>query len=138
MKKWHEKPLLTVPREQLTEEMLDLPMSHACLCYGTLDEVSYFVPRLIEIMSASDDGLTFGSLNLRLPTLLLENRTEYEAKGLWGHIERAYHDTWLDRTARFILSPAFSDSALAVELIDSLLRELLPASALTEAERTHS
>jgi len=122
VKRQHEKPLLTLPREQLTEEMLDRPMSHACLCFGTLEEVSYFVPRLIEILADSDDGLEMGSLNLRLPGLLLDNRVEYEAKGLWGHVEKAYYDIWLDRSASFILSPAFPDSALSVELIDSLLR----------------
>jgi len=125
VKKWHEKPLLTLPREQLTEEMLDRPMSHACGCFGTLEEVSYYVPRLIEIMAESENGLELGTLDLHLPWLLLENREEYEAKGLWELIERVHHDIWFDRTSSFTLLHVNGEYPASVDLIGGILKEFL-------------
>ena len=54
----HVQPLLDLPREQWTEEMLSLPGSHIGTCFATFEQASYLIPRLLE----AEEGFTYGIL----------------------------------------------------------------------------
>ncbi len=101
VKKKHERPLLKLPREQLTEEMFALPGSHFGICFATFEQASYFIPRLLELLSEAEDGFAWGSLNMRIPSFLLEHKSDYTSLGLWQLIEDAYLAIFRERTSTF-------------------------------------
>ena len=96
-----ERPLLKLPREQLSEAMLAHPTSHYGSCFGTFEQVGYFVPRLIELLATNQ---TLDDLNIKhLFSMLIADREEYEKRCLWQPlIEAIAHAFWM-RTESFTL-----------------------------------
>lgn len=99
-----EKLLLSLPRHQWTEEMLAEPMDHNDGCFGTFEEVSYLVPRLMEILSESDEGFEQGLLEFSFFGFLLRREADYRQLGLWGAIEDAITEVFRSRTAIFAVT----------------------------------
>lgn len=98
--KKHAKLLATLPREELTEEMLSVVVDHRG-CFGTFEEMAYFVPRLMELLADSEDGFEHGLLQYSFFGLLRENEQQYRDLGLWNSIEEAMYDIFVCRTSTF-------------------------------------
>lgn len=99
-----EQLLIDTPRAQLTEQMLRMPIDHFGSCFGTFEQISYFVPRLMELLYESENGFQYGCLNYTVFRLLVENEQQYRDLGLWDVIENTMYSILADRTSTFVLT----------------------------------
>lgn len=145
-----ERPLLTLPLRELTEGMLAMPIDHACGCFGTFEEVSYFVPRLIEILADSEYGFERGVLSYSFYRLLRDNEEQYQSLGVWNAIEKAIRGIFSYRTSTFNIKHydreaceekgwgiTYYDLVIGTDLMDELLGEFL-FPVLSRREDSHS
>ena len=95
----HERPLLALPLRELTEEMLAMPIDHYGSCFGTFEQVSYFVPRLMELLVNSRQGFEYGVLYFSFFRLLQNNECRYRRLGLWDAIEKALNELFTSHTS---------------------------------------
>lgn len=101
VKDYHERPLLELPLRELTEEMLQMPIDHNGACFGTFEELSYFVPRMVELLADSENGFEYGVLSFSFFRMLRDNEQQYKALGVWSAIEGAICDILALRTQEF-------------------------------------
>lgn len=134
----NERQLLALPREQLTEWMLSMPMDHSDGCFATFDEISYYVPRLMELFVDSENGFEAGNLNISFFRFLRDHQDDYQRLGLWEPIEQAMMDVFHIRTSVFPLRHfdqeacaakgwgiIYDDIMAYTEFMDELLGEFL-------------
>jgi hypothetical protein len=96
-----EKVLLNIPLRKLTEDNLSYPMQHFGSCFGTFEQMAYFVPRIIELLSESELG--FNLMGYACFRLLVADQDEYKARGVWDSIEQAMLDILHDCTNTLII-----------------------------------
>jgi hypothetical protein len=135
-----ERPLLTLPREQLTEIILAHPVSHCGSCFGTFEEVSYFIPRLFELLDDSVEGFQYGGLDISFFWLLADHESEYRAVQLWESIESAMRDIFIAHTSAFTIEHHGSldhvvGSGLVDEMLDGFFFRVLPKRNAPSAVR---
>ncbi len=111
--------LIETPRARLTEEELSSPIDHACGCFGTFEQMAYYVPRLMEILNESEDGFTHGCLNFSFFRLLVRHEQEYRKLGLWDSIEDAMNSLFVDRTS--VVGMKNYDYMINEQIIDEML-----------------
>jgi hypothetical protein len=99
--KENELILLTTSLSELTEQQLSMPIDHYGSCFGTFREVSYYVPRLIELLSDSSNGFEYGNLCFSFYRLLRDGESEYQRLGVWDQIEKSMFDNFYSRTSKF-------------------------------------
>lgn len=93
-----ERALLAAPREQLGEDVLSYPLSHYPGCFGTFEQVAYFVPRLIEILAESLYGFEY---LISLWRIVGADQDRYQELGLWQPIIAAMNAVFQERTRTF-------------------------------------
>jgi hypothetical protein len=95
------KMLLKTPRGQLDEQTLAMPIDHYGSCFGRFEEVSYFIPRLMEILAESDGGFEYGLLCYSFYRILRNHQPDYESLALWNSIWDAMQDIFRTHTEQF-------------------------------------
>jgi len=98
-----EYKLLKTPRAELDEIDLALPVDHYGSCFGSFEEISYFVPRVVELLTATENGFAHGMLNLSFNRLLRDSERKYRDMGLWDTIEACMNAIFTDFTGKFTL-----------------------------------
>jgi hypothetical protein len=91
-----ERPLLSLTRDQLTQQMLAPPLSHYGSCFGTFEQIGYFVPRVVELLASRGDPPL-----CNLPaffSMLLTDQPKYEQRQLWQPLVRSITDAFWART----------------------------------------
>lgn len=130
----HEAPLLTLPREDLPIEILVMPVQHACGCFGTLEQMSYFVPRIVELLDENEDFYEYG---LGFFSLVRGHEQEYRSFEVWDQLEDSLMDVFRAHTEQFAVMHfdaaacqakgwtnwEHDDIVDGVDLIDDMLRE---------------
>lgn len=114
-----ERLLIDTPRAKLTEEELSSPIDHACGCFGTFEQMAYYVPRLMEILNESEDGFKFGCLNFSFYRLLVNHEQKYRDLELWDSIKNAMNSIFLDRTS--VVEMRHYDYIINEQIIDEML-----------------
>lgn len=117
----NERILLTIQREDLTEEMLTMPIDHFGSCFGTFEQVSYYVPRLIELLAESRYGFEYGVMCYSFFRLLHQNEQQYRTLGIWDQIENAVNDIFIKRTLTFTMER--HNYVDYTDLIDNILSD---------------
>ncbi len=126
-----ERLLMETPRVQLTEQMLCMPIDHYGSCFGTFEQMSYFVPRLMELLYESVNGFEYGMLHYSFFRLLVENEQQYRDMGLWDVIENTMYSIFADRTSTFVLTDGDHtvDSDLLEDMLEYFFQPLLHSKA---------
>lgn len=145
----NEQLLLDLPRELWAEEMLAMPMDHSDGCFGTFAQVSYLVPRLIEILSERDGGFEYGVLDVSFYRYLLGHEDDYRALGLWEAVENAVVEIFRYRTATFAIAHYdldacrrkgwdldYFDRAIGTDMVEELLGEFFYRKSLKHLKGT--
>ncbi|MCC6445191.1 MAG: hypothetical protein IT210_17240 [Armatimonadetes bacterium] len=116
-----ERLLLSTPRGELTEAMLANPVDHLDVCFSTPDQGSYFVPRLVELLSEAEDGFQYEMLYITFYRLIRENERLYRDSGVWEALETALRDIFRERTSAFIFNVRGAGSVSCAFFIDDIL-----------------
>ncbi|MHB1460206.1 MAG: hypothetical protein ACYC1M_02865 [Armatimonadota bacterium] len=111
--------LIETPRAKLTEEELSSPIDHACGCFGTFEQMAYYVPRLFEFLNESEDGFTHGCLNYSFFRLLVRHEQQYRDLELWDSIECSMNSLFVDRTS--VVEMKNNDYIINEQIIDEML-----------------
>lgn len=92
-----ERPLLEIPREKLTQRQLSRPVGHYRSCFGTFEQIAYFVPRIIELLARSRERLNeFGFWSM-----LRADREKYVELNLWDHLVDAINEIFVAKIGTF-------------------------------------
>jgi hypothetical protein len=97
----NEQDLINVPLRELTEDILSMPIRHFGSCFGTFEQMAFFVPRIIELLSESEKG--FDLMEYSCFWLLVAYQVEYRERGLWESIETAILDIFHERTSDMVI-----------------------------------
>jgi hypothetical protein len=84
-----EKYLLENDRLQIEEEAISKAFNHYHNCFGTFEQMAYFLPRLIELASENNGKLGYC---ISFWSQLKTDKEKYVELGLWSSIAKALED----------------------------------------------
>ncbi|GEM_PF-6652286 len=93
-----ENVLLAAPLNAIGRYEIEIAFQHAEGCFGTFDEMVYFLPRALELYNIDDWDLCYG-----LFRFIIKNKNRFISLSVFDEINEAMHLIFRDRTSVFTI-----------------------------------
>ena len=95
----YEQKLLHTPREELQEVDLAVPIDNTDGCFASYDQMAYFIPRLLEILEDTEEGFSYGNLDISFFRIIRDHKDDFKRLGLWDVLCEALYEIFKVHTA---------------------------------------